>query len=134
MSKDTKENKEQQKCFDMYFKTAFHTWFSGTYPEKSANIKQHVVTLAAKKMWNDLEEEKRKNGSIKDHEGNDFNFSSTTTATEGSRKWGAFLKQRATMAEIIKVRGPAYIEEISTLSNGPLAVEKKNHPTKHQPK
>ena len=66
MSKDKKDSKEQQKCFDIYFKTSFQTWFAATYPEKASTIKQHIITLAAKKMWSDLEEEKKKNGTIKD--------------------------------------------------------------------
>jgi hypothetical protein len=97
------------------------------YCDMSRQGIKHEATChydGCKENVGDLEEEKKKNdGFILDHEGKEFSFSSTT-ATEGRKKWPAFLKQKAAMAEIIKHRGPKYIDEVTILSNEPLAIGK----------
>lgn len=107
----SRNNSRQQSCYAAYFRDNFTSWFIYNYPK--FDIKKTDIHNLAKKMWDNMveEKEKSKDKCVKFGDSS-LRFSTTTTINEksGASHIERFSQEKERVMDYVRLNGPQFVE------------------------
>lgn len=115
-------NQEKRKvtstsCFNLYFKQSFLSWVHCNHP--NINMSDAEIINIARKMWEGMTEEQKKNGFIKDGDAQ-FKFNLTSSVKDGSKNHTRFLEEKNRVIQYMHRNAGALLDKFSKLSEKPM--------------